>query len=71
MNAEQLATRLAIPQNEGGFTIFEFPTPEGIATPINRNNPGFVGHGQTAGGAREFVIPNGPIPPKATIKTVK
>jgi hypothetical protein len=27
-------------------------------SPILRNNPGFVGGGRTAGGAREFVIPN-------------
>lgn len=47
--------------------IIEFNTPEGIATPVNRNNPGFVGHGTTAGGAREFVVPNGPIPQNATI----
>ena len=32
----------------------------GIASPVNRTNHGFVGRGLTAGGASEFVIPNGP-----------
>jgi hypothetical protein len=41
-----------------------------MATPINRNNPGFVFKGTTAGGAREFVVPNGAIPKDAKIKTV-
>jgi len=62
MNATQLATRLTVPPSNT-FTVIEFPTPSsGIASPVFRNNPGFVGGGQTAGGAREFVIPNGPIP---------
>jgi hypothetical protein len=30
--------------------------------PVFRSNPGFVGGGLTAGGAPEFVVPNGPIP---------
>jgi hypothetical protein len=43
----------------GPFAILEFDTPEvGVASPVFRNNPGFVGMGRTAGGAREFVIPN-------------
>ncbi|MBC7344076.1 MAG: hypothetical protein H5U03_01365, partial [Clostridia bacterium] len=47
---------------QGPFAVLEFDTPEfGIASPINRNIPGFVGRGRTAGGAREFVIPNLPI----------
>ena len=29
-----------------------------LATPVFRNNPGFVGGGYIDGGAREFVIPN-------------
>jgi hypothetical protein len=44
---------------EGPFAILEFDTPVvGVASPIFRSNPGFVGGGLTAGGAREFVIPN-------------
>ena len=39
----------------------------GLATPIVSDSPGFVGGGQTAGGAAEFTIPNGPIPSGATI----
>jgi hypothetical protein len=70
MNAGQISTRLTIPSSET-FTVIEFPTPSaGIATPINRTNPGFVGFGRTAGGAREFVIPNGPVPANATIRIV-
>ena len=42
----------------GPFRVLEFDTPAGIASPIRRTNPGFVGGGRTAGGAREFVIPN-------------
>lgn len=41
----------------------EFPTPtEGLASPVLRSNPGFVGGGRTAEGTREFVIPNDPFP---------
>jgi len=51
---------------KGPFVVIEFDTPwnlfaakqRGIATPVFRSNPGFVGRGFTAGGAREFVIPN-------------
>jgi hypothetical protein len=28
------------------------------ALPVHRSDPGFAGRGRTAGGAREFVIPN-------------
>lgn len=63
MNASQIANRLGIPQSPTGFRVFEFPTPQsGVASPIFRNDPGFIGGGLTSGGAREFVIPNGPIP---------
>jgi Novel toxin 10 len=71
MNARQLATRLTIPQSES-FTVIEFPTPRvGLASPINRANPGFVGFGRTLGGAKEFVIPNGPIPANAVTRIVQ
>ncbi len=73
MTASQVSQRLTIPLSESGtFRIFEFPTKSisNIASPVNRMNPGFVGKGLTAGGAREFVIPNGPIPAGATVKVV-
>jgi RHS repeat-associated protein len=63
-SSQELAKRLALLDNSGNplqgpLAILEFDTPsEGIASPILRNNPGFVGGGRTAGGAREFVIPN-------------
>jgi Novel toxin 10 len=56
---------------EPTYQVIEFPTPSsGLASPVNRLDPGFIGGGRTAGGAREFVLPNGPIPPGATIRTV-
>ncbi|NJR42025.1 MAG: hypothetical protein HC767_04590 [Akkermansiaceae bacterium] len=63
LNAQQIAERLTIPQSPTGFRVSTFPTPSsGVASPILRPDPGFIGGGRTAGGAREFVIPNGPIP---------
>jgi RHS repeat-associated protein len=65
MNATQIAERLTIPQ-AAAFTVIRFPTPEtGLASPVFRTNPGFVQGGLTRGGAREYVIPNGRIPPGA------
>lgn len=70
MTPAQIAERLTIPDSRS-FTVIEFPTPaEGLASPVLRSNPGFVGGGRTAGGAREFVIPNGPIPEGAVIRRV-
>jgi len=70
LNPAQLAERLTIPQSRT-FTVIEFDTPaSGLASPVFRNNPGFVGGGRTAGGAREFVLPNGPIPEDALIRLV-
>jgi len=40
---------------------FELISREGLASPIGRMNVGFVGYGRTAGGAREWVIPNLPV----------
>lgn len=72
MNASQMAQRLAIPPSSTGFRVIEFPTPlSGVATPVFRGNPGFVGGGRTAGGAREFVIPNQLVPPNATTRIVQ
>ena len=71
MNAAQIAERLTIQGSPTGFRIFEFPTPQtGLASPVFRTDPGFIGAGRTLGGAREFVIPNGPIPAGSTIRTV-
>ena len=43
----------------GPFAVITFDTPVmGVASPVLRTNPGFVNGGRTAGGAREFVIPN-------------
>ena len=71
LNAEQIAERLAIPKSSSGYKVIEFEVPEGISTPINRTNLGFIGGGRTAGGAREFVVPNAPIPAGATIRVVR
>ena len=72
LNAEQIARRLRIPQSPTGFRVIEFPTPEvGVASPVFRSDAGFVGGGRTSGGAREFVIPNQPIPENATIRIVR
>ena len=72
LNARQIADRLTIEPSPTGFRVIEFPTPNsGIASPINRTNRGFVGGGRTAGGAREFVIPNAQIPIGATKRIVQ
>ncbi len=71
LNAKQIAERLTI-RDSKSFTIIEFPTPKnGIASPVLRNDPGFIGKGRTAGGAREFVIPNQGIPKDAQIRIAK
>jgi len=71
LNAKQLSKRLTIGKSDT-FTVIEFPTPSsGIASPVLRNNPGFVGSGRTAGGAREFVIPNQSVPSNTTVRIVK
>ena len=66
-NAE-IATKLTIPEVPGGFKVIEFPSSavDGIASPVFRTNAGFLQGGRTAGGAAEFVVPNGPIPAGAT-----
>ena len=66
-SSEGLAQRLTIVDKQGNLiqgprAVIEFDNPiEGLASPINRGNPGFIGSGRTAGGAREFVLPNQPI----------
>lgn len=43
----------------GPFAVIEFDAPmSGLGSPVFRSNPGFVGFGRTAGGAREFDLPN-------------
>lgn len=70
MNPTQIAQRLGIPQSEV-FTVVEFGSAgRNLASPILRGDPGFVGRGLTSGGAREFVLPNGPIPADAVIRMV-
>ena len=69
MSAAQIAQHLTIPTSPTGFRIFEFPTAQsGITSSVLRPNPGFIGGGRIAGGAREFVIPNGPIPPGSVVR---
>ena len=70
LNASQIAERLTIPESSTGFKVVTFETPQGIASPVNRDLPGFLGRGRTAGGAREFVVPNQPIPQNAKISIV-
>lgn len=71
LTAQQIAQKLAIP-GSSSFRVIEFPSAnvEGIASPIGRTNPGFIEGGRTAGGASEFVIPNGPIPAGAVQKII-
>ena len=72
LNSSQIADKLTIPQSSTGFNVIEFSSDavSGIASPIARDNPGFVQGGRTAGGAPEFVIPNGKIPDDATMRHV-
>lgn len=71
LNASQISKRLAIDPSDT-FTVIKFPTPaQNLASPINRNFDKFIGGGRTAGGAREFVIPNGPAPSGSTIDIIR
>ncbi len=71
MSAKEISERLTIDPSDA-FTVIEFPTPaSGLASPVGRTNPGFVGGGKTAGGAREFVLPNGPVPGGAKVRVVE
>jgi tetratricopeptide (TPR) repeat protein len=71
LTAQQLEEKLGIlPSSE--YLIIRFPAPPaGLATPIEHIDPQFVGEGLTSGGAREFLIPNGPVPAGATFEIVK
>lgn len=71
LNAQQLAARLGINPSDR-FLIMRFPAPKTtIATPINHPDARFVGRGSTIGKAREFVMPNVPIPPETTLEIIK
>jgi hypothetical protein len=71
LNPAQISQKLTIPPSES-YTVTEFETPQsGLASPINRTNPGFVGNGTTAGGAPEYVVPNGPRPEGATVTVIR
>jgi Novel toxin 10 len=71
LDAAGIAGQWGIPESPTGFQVIRFATPdEGLASPVFRTNPGFVGRGFSSGGAPEFVIPNGPIPPGAMITVV-
>lgn len=65
--SQTLASRLTLLDQAGNlrlgpFAVIEFDTPmTGIASPVFRNNPGFVQGGFTGGGASEFVVPNVPV----------
>jgi RHS repeat-associated protein len=71
LSSKQIAEKLTIPES-ASFRIIEFPSKniDGIASPINRTDAGFIGGGRTAGGASEFVIPNGSTPAGATERVV-
>lgn len=71
LNAQQISQKLTIPQSPTGYRVIEFQTPNsGVASPILRTDPGFIGGGRTLGGASEFVIPNGRIPAGSTTTVV-
>ncbi len=54
--------RLALPAGQRAVVTFKYDVEAGgIASPIFRHYPEFVGGGRTLGGAREWVIPNRPL----------
>ncbi len=54
-----VAKRLTLPPGNRAIVTFKYHGP--IASPVLRENPGFLPGGLTAGGAREWVIPNQPL----------
>jgi hypothetical protein len=57
-----LAKLAGVPEgNVGGVIRFGIPDAQGVASPLFRDIPGFVGGGQTTGELPEFVIPNQPV----------
>ncbi|MSQ91403.1 MAG: hypothetical protein EXR87_00500 [Gammaproteobacteria bacterium] len=70
LNAAQLAQRLTIGPSDV-FTVIRFSAPaSGVASPVFRSSLGFLEGGFTRGGAREFAVPNGPIPFGARIEVI-
>ncbi len=54
--------RLALQPGRRAVVTFKYDVEAGgIASPVFRDYPGFVGKGRTLGGAREWVIPNKPL----------
>jgi len=71
LNAQQLQTRLGI-QPAIRYLVMRFPAPKSaMATPIKYSDAQFIGRGLTSGGAREFVVPNLPIPSGTTFEIIK
>ena len=72
LNAKEIVEKLTIPESSTGFKVIEFPSNDVsvMGTSVFRDNPGFIQGGKTAGGAPEFVIPNGPIPKVSTTKVI-
>jgi hypothetical protein len=72
LNANEISAKLGIPESATGYRVIEFPSSSvrGVASPINRTNPGFVGRGVTSGGAPEYVVPNGLVPEGSVITDV-
>ena len=72
MNATEIQKRLAIDASPTGYQVITFPTPTtGVSTPLYSSDPRFAGFGRTLGGAREFTVPNQPIPANSTRKIVQ
>ncbi len=54
--------RLGLPPGQRAVVTFKYDVEAGgIACPICRSYPEFIGRGRTIGGAREWVIPNRPL----------
>lgn len=75
LSAGDIADAVAIDPSATGFTVIEFPSSSVayVASPVFRpidEYPGFVGGGQTAGGAPEWVVPNGELPEGTIMRTI-
>jgi len=71
LNAAQISAKLTIKPSATGYDIYILKNPSGLASPINRTDPGWLPGGSTGGGAREYVIPNQPTPPGGPTRTVR
>lgn len=73
LSAGEIAHRLGL-KGAPSFYVIGFPAEsieDPLTTPVFRAHQCFVGGGRTRGGAREFIIPNQPVPPEATIREVR